>query len=67
DPSEAPPDLKRAFLAAVLLANLSLLTLSIGAMIVWFQRAYLLGIGLIVVGILAGTRTYLIYRRERYQ
>lgn len=63
DPSEVPAEIHRAFWTTVLLANVALLALALGAM-VWIFRGWTTRGGILVfVGLLAGIRVYLRVRR----
>lgn len=59
---EIDPDLLRLFVASVLALNLALLSVSLGAMVWYFEGMDRVGGALILVGVVAGFRTYQYYR-----
>lgn len=59
---DAPEDVKNAFWAAVVFANVGLMGVSLGAMFVFFESAWRLGGGLFLVGVVALLMTYRQYR-----
>lgn len=63
--SEASPELRRAFWAAVLFANVGLAGVALGPMLAYFRGQLALGAGVFALGVLALGRTYLEYRGVR--
>ncbi|UWG50602.1 putative membrane protein [Halalkaliarchaeum sp. AArc-CO] len=59
---EVHPDLLRLFVASVVALNLALLAFSLGVMVWYFEGMTRIGGGLVLVGVLAGFRTYQYYR-----
>ncbi len=53
---------KKYFWGAVVLANVALGSASLGLMLIGFRSQWALGGGLVVLGLLAGVRTYRLYR-----
>ncbi len=60
--ADVPPDLQRAFWTTVLVFNVALLALSVGAMMVAFDVHRALGAGFVVVGLASLGRGVLKYR-----
>ena len=58
DPSTVDPAIQRAFLAAVVYANVALLGVSLGLMLVGFRGDWRVGGASIAIGLLAGARVY---------
>ncbi|MFC6787644.1 hypothetical protein ACFQFH_17825 [Halobaculum halobium] len=58
DPSTVDPAIQRPFLAAVVYANVALLGISLGLMLVGFRGDWRFGGTALVVGVLAGIRVY---------
>ncbi|QZP37336.1 DUF7322 domain-containing protein [Halobaculum magnesiiphilum] len=58
DPSTVDPAIQRAFVTAVVYANVALLGVSLGLMLVGFRGDWRLGGASIVIGVLAGVRVY---------
>ncbi|SHG53869.1 DUF7322 domain-containing protein [Halobaculum gomorrense] len=58
DPSTVDPAVQRAFVAAVVYANVALLGVSLGLMLVGFRGDWRLGGASIAIGLLAGVRVY---------
>lgn len=65
DPSTVDPAIQRAFLAAVVYANVALLGVSLGLMLVGFRGDWRVGGASIVIGVLAGVRVYQTVRAFR--
>ncbi len=67
DPTEndVPPGVRRTFWLIVLMANLGLLALSVGVMIVVFRGQLRFGGSLVVLGLLALLVGYFRYRNHR--
>jgi hypothetical protein len=63
--SEASPELRRAFWAAVLFANVGLAGVALGPMLAYFRGQVALGAGVFALGVLALGRTYVEYRGVR--
>jgi hypothetical protein len=63
--SEADPELRRAFWAAVLFANVGVAGVTVGPMLAYFRGDVALGAGVFALGVLALGRTYLEYRGVR--
>jgi hypothetical protein len=63
--SDVDPDTLRAFVAAVIYANAAVLLVSLGPMLWFFEGRARIGAGLLVLGLLAGVRTYQTYRAWR--
>lgn len=59
---DVPQELRREFWTAVVLANIALGGISIGLMLIGFQRRWLFGGGLIAVGLVALVRCLHVYR-----
>ena len=59
---EVHPDLLRLFVASVVALNLALLAFSLGVMVWYFEGMDRIGGALVLVGALAGVRTYQYYR-----
>ena len=59
---EVHPDLLRLFVASVVALNLALLAVSLGVMLWYFEGMLQVGGALVLVGALAGFRTYQYYR-----
>lgn len=55
----------RYFWSAVALANIAVAAVSIGLMLIGFRGNWVLGGGLVLIGLLAGARVYWIYREFR--
>ncbi|WP_277553575.1 DUF7322 domain-containing protein [Halobaculum limi] len=62
DPSTVDPHISRSFMTAVLYANVAVLGVSLGAMLIGFRGQWNWGGFAIVVGLLAGVRVYQTYR-----
>jgi len=62
DPSDAPESLRREFWVQVLLFNLGLLAVSLGLMLVVFDRSFLVGGVVVLVGVAA-----LLFGYQRYR
>ena len=60
--SDAPAELRRGFWATVLIFNVALLALSVGALLVIFNFERTLGAGLFIVGVFSFVRGYLKYQ-----
>lgn len=60
--AEIHPELLRLFVASVVALNLALLAASLGVMVWYFEGMDRLGGGLVLVGAIAGFRTYQYYR-----
>ena len=60
--AELDPTLKREFVAQVLLLNVSLLAIALGAMVFYFRGRIELGIALLAIGLVAGLATLRRYR-----
>ena len=58
DPSRVDPDIQQPFLAAVVYANVALLGVSLGLMLVGFRGNWRVGGTAIVIGVLAAVRVY---------
>lgn len=58
DPSTVDPDIQRSFLSGVVYANVALLGVSLGLMLVGFRGDWRAGGAAIVIGVLAGVRVY---------
>lgn len=54
---------RRYFWSAVALANIALAAVGVGLMLIGFRGQWAFGGGLVLVGLLAGARTYRIYRQ----
>ena len=61
---DVPPEVQRSFWSAVVLANVALGGVSLGLMLIYFQGRWLFGGALLAVGLVAGTRTWRIYRTQ---
>jgi hypothetical protein len=59
--ADVPEELFRAFWAAVLLLNVALAALSIGAMLLYFRGDYGTGVPVLLVGVVAGLATIRYY------
>ncbi|MDR5673966.1 hypothetical protein RH858_12505 [Halalkaliarchaeum sp. AArc-GB] len=59
---EIHPELLRLFVASVVALNLALLAFSLGVMVWYFEGMDRIGGALVLVGALAGVRTYQYYR-----
>jgi hypothetical protein len=62
DVSEVDDETLRAFVACVIYANAALLFVALGPMVWFFEGRRRIGMTLLVVGVLAGFRTYQTYR-----
>jgi len=60
--ADADEDLRSAFVACVVLANLALFGVSLGLMLVGFRGNWRIGGALVAVGLVAGIRAYRRYR-----
>lgn len=60
--ADAADDLKSAFVACVVLANLALFGVSLGLMLIGFRGNWRIGGALVAVGLVAGIRAYRRYR-----
>ncbi|MXR41226.1 hypothetical protein GRX01_07730 [Halobaculum sp. WSA2] len=58
DPSTVDPAIQRSFLSGVVYANVALLGVSLGLMLVGFRGDWRAGGAAIVIGVLAGVRVY---------
>lgn len=58
DPSRVDPDIQQPFLAAVVYANVALLGVSLGLMLVGFRGNWRVGGAAIAIGVLAAVRVY---------
>lgn len=69
DPSDndVPPELRRTFWLIVLMVNVGLLALSVGAMFVVFRGQLRFGGSLVVLGVFALLVAYIRYRNHRNQ
>jgi len=56
---DVPADVKRVFWSSVVLIKIALLSLSLAALLAYFQGEFAIAAGLALVGLLAGTRTVL--------
>ena len=65
DPSEVDPAIQSSFWTAVVYANVALLGVSLGLMLVGFRGDWRWGGAAITVGLLAGVRLYQTYRAFR--
>ena len=63
--TEIDGDLRTAFWATVVLVNVAVAGVSIGAMLVYFRGELLVGGGAVAVGLLALVRAYYFYRDFR--
>ena len=63
--TSADPELVRLFWASVVAANVALLGLALGPMLVFFRNDWGLGAASVAVGAFALYRTYTYYRRVR--
>lgn len=62
DPSTVDADVQRSFWMAVVYANVALLGVSLGLMLIGFRGQWRWGGGAVLVGLLAGVRVYQTYR-----
>lgn len=62
-PETIPAEVRRTFWALVGTLNVALLATSLGLMLLWFRREWVLGGGLVAVGIAAFLWSYYRYRR----
>jgi len=58
DPSTVDPAIRRSFLSGVVYANVALLGVSLGLMLVGFRGDWRAGGAAVVIGVLAGVRVY---------
>ncbi|MFC7136471.1 DUF7322 domain-containing protein [Halobaculum litoreum] len=65
DPSTVDPAVRRSFLTAVIYANVALLGVSLGLMLIGFRGDLRWGGAAVGVGVLAGIRVYQTYRAFR--
>jgi hypothetical protein len=62
--ADVDEELARGFFSAVLLANLGLFALALGALLAYFRGQYTLGGGAMLVGTVALVRTYWLVRKH---
>jgi hypothetical protein len=62
DPADIDPQLRATFWRSVVLANVALMGLALGLMLVVFRGAWTAGGASVAVGLLAAVRLYLTYR-----
>ena len=65
DPSTVDSEIQRAFVIAVIYANVAVFGVSVGVMLVGFRGQWRWGAAAVVVGLLAGVRVYQTYRAFR--
>jgi hypothetical protein len=62
--ADVDEELARGFFSAVLLANIGLFALALGALLAYFRGQYTLGGGAMLVGTVALVRTYWLVRKH---
>jgi hypothetical protein len=62
DDTAVDPEIQRTFWTAVVLANVAVFGVTVGPMLVYFRGRWLVGLGLVGVGLVALARTYTLYR-----
>jgi hypothetical protein len=62
DPADVDPELRATFWRSVVLANVALMGLALGAMLVAFRGWWTAGAASVAVGLLASVRLYQVYR-----
>jgi hypothetical protein len=62
DETDVDPDILETFWRSVLLANVAVLGVTLGPMLVYFRGQWLLGLAAVAVGAITGLRVYQHYR-----
>ncbi|MFD1634922.1 DUF7322 domain-containing protein [Haloplanus ruber] len=62
DPSDVDPEVQGLFWRSVLMANVAVFCLAFGPMLIGFRGQWRTGLGLVLVGAVAGLRVYHLYR-----
>jgi hypothetical protein len=62
DETDVDPEILETFWRSVLLANVAVLGVALGPMLIYFRGQWLFGLGAVAVGVIAGLRVYQHYR-----